>query len=155
MKIIIILICGGCVVLLGNNYSKYYKKRVLFYYELNQFCQVLENDIKFNQNSINLIIDNALKQFKSELNISLQHYFKNAKEFQKINFLSEKENETLLQFYESLGKRDVEGELGNIKNYQIDFNLQKENCESDYKKMGLLGNKLGMLSALLIFIIFI
>ena len=150
---LIAILCGS--VYLGFSFSKYYKDKLLFYNELNYFCDILENEITFHKNTISEIIKKNLDSFKGVLKNSLVNYFIDKKPYKNISIITEKENAFIQKFFSSLGKFDSDGELANIKNYKLEVKKYIGNSEEDNKKIGSAGTKLGIIFGLLLCIVLI
>lgn len=118
-------------------------------------CDILQSEIRFNQNTIYQIILNNLPNFSVAFKeFLINYYIKQNQNYNSI-YLNGTENELLKKFLNGLGSFDVEGEILNIKNQQTLIKVKKLEVEDKNKKVGTLGTKLGFLCAVLVFIILI
>lgn len=155
MKLIFLLIVCLAVFYIGYLFSSYYKKKLQIFHDLEQMCDILENQIRFKKEVAAKIIADNRYLFSNEFNSLIDTYFFKTS-FNELNlYLSEKELNLIKTFFDSIGMSDVEGELNNIKAHSQQFKMYNSELKTKNEKVGGLGIKLGSLCALLIFIIFI
>ena len=80
--------------------------------------------------------------------------YKTGKSF-SVGFLTEYENQKVLEFLNSIGFFDVCGELNNIERYNQIFNRLYNESVLNNKKYGELYSKLGIMLGLIVVIIFV
>lgn len=155
MKLYFILLICVAVFYIGYCFSIYYKKKLTIYCDLIKLCEILQSEIKFNKNTIHQIILNNLNSFSNEFKQFLINYYINNNNDYNLIYLNSSEIKTIKNFFDSLGKYDVEGEIAQIKNQQTILALKKDEVEIKNQKIGQLGTKLGVLCALLVFIVLV
>lgn len=155
MKILILIFVCAAVFYLGFCFSQYYKKKLLIFCDLIKLCDILTNQIRFNKSTINKIITDNLLNFSDEFKkLLISYYINNNENFSSI-YLNNGELIIIKDFLNGLGKFDVQGEIENIKNQQTLIAIKKEELEIKNNKVGALGTKLGVLCALLVFVILV
>ncbi len=154
MKLLIVIIVSMCVFLLGLMFTNYYKHKLIIFSDVVKFCNLLSSSIRFNKLTIVEFIKFNNDNFSSDFVKILNDYFIDGKEI-NCNYLTLKEIENITRFFKSLGKHDVKGEVENIENNKVFFNSIKTEIKNNNDRIGVLGVKLGVLGALLVFIIFI
>ncbi len=166
MKLILIFTIFFCCVLIGILIKKYYAKRQNFFCDLQTFCENLLNDISYNNEKLNLIINKNLELFNSDINflfcsfnnllmghISLQQFSKSLN--QKFNYLTDKERQEVTNFFINLGSLAKEEELQKILNFiALITPMKNENTEKN-KKFSSLYFKLFLFLGIIFVIIFI
>lgn len=166
MKILLIIIVLVCCILIGILIRRYYSKRQNFYCDLHSFCQNLSNDISYNNEKLNLIINKNLQLFNSDINylftlfnIYLQGQISSSKFEkdinQKFNYLSEKEKQQIISFFINLGNLAKEEELQKISNFISLINPIKNEVTEKNKKFSSLYFKLFLFLGIIFVIIFI
>ena len=70
-------------------------------------------------------------------------------------YLLNSDEEQILNFFNSVGKLDLNGEICNIENNKAVLNLKLKEKEQNNLKYGPLSKKLGALLGILLFIIFV
>ncbi len=155
MKILLFILILAGLTFIGYCFSKKYKDRIAFYKEFNMFCNVLENQISFTKNSISSIAGKYYPAYKSKFKKVLSDVLINKNKYEKLDILNEQENNYAENFFNSLGKLDVKGEILNIKNNKSEITEKINECTQDDIKYGNLGIKLGFILGLLICIILI
>lgn len=167
MKIFLLCIVLCCCTLLGFKIKEYFKRRQCFYQNFCSFCERLQNKISFNNQKINLILQEEIEQatdkdFKKFLIIYLD-YIKNSlnkdefkqKLFKELCFLNKDEQIDFLSFLTNFGGLSKEEELGNISNYLLKFKNKLEEIKNKNEKFSNLYFKLFLILGLTIFVIFI
>lgn len=155
MKIFLILVICISIFYLGVCFSKYYKKKLIFFNNLLNFCEILESQIQFKKITINQIIVENLNSFDFEFKQFLNEYYLKNNYNYSCMFLNSNENLIVKKFFKSLGKFDVKGEINNLKNQQNLLKIKQAEINDKNNKIGVLGTKLGSLCAILVFIILI
>lgn len=155
MKIFLILVICISIFYLGVCFSKYYKKKLVFFNNLLNFCEILESQIQFKKITINQIIVENLNSFDFEFKQFLNEYYLKNNYNYSCMFLNSNENLIVKKFFKSLGKFDVKGEINNLKNQQNLLKIKQAEINDKNNKIGVLGTKLGSLCAILVFIILI
>ena len=140
---------------IGYSYSKKFKQKLSFYKDLNNFCNVLENQIKFSKNTLTKIVVSNTQIYGADFNQMLTNYFTLHKPFENLLFLNERENAFIANFLNSLGKLDASGEVNNIKNYNSEVIRQLEGANDEYQKFGTMVTKLEIIAGLLICVLLI
>ena len=155
MKIFILSIIALSVFYLGYLISLFYLKQYQIYNELVKFCELLINQIKFSKNPVKKIVSENINAFNSDLKSILNDYFINENKKVKSVYLLNSDEEQILNFFNSVGKLDLNGEICNIENNKAVLNLKLKEKEQNNLKYGPLSKKLGALLGILLFIIFV
>ena len=137
----------------GVAVGKTYVKKEKFFNEVLTFLNVLANNIQFNKSKLSNVIDENIDNFKTEFKQVLVDY-KTGKS-SSVGFLTEYENQKVLEFLNSIGFFDVCGELNNIERYNQIFNRLYNESVLNNKKYGELYSKLGIMLGLIVVIIFV
>ena len=150
IKIICLIVLCVAFVLLARGVRDYYAKRKNFSLDMLNLIKTISSEISFLKKDIKLICTNNSFGLADEM---INQYYRDNKVC--INYLSAHENQLLLDFMNSLGKQNVQGELGNLEYYKLKFEKFSSECESKYNTHGVLIYKLIMLAGLLLCIVFI
>ncbi len=151
MKLFLLIILLLFFIMLGVFvYMKYYYKHLIFK-DMVYICKMLKNNISFNKNTIDNLLQSA------EKNIS--HFTKGIIEQKdadkKLFVLTKEEMIVINTFIKSLGYGDVKYELNNITYYENEFEVQKVASKELLNKDGKMYLKLIIGVGLAIFIILI
>lgn len=149
----LVILVGATTV--GNSFTKTYKNRYAFYQNLNYFCNVLENEIKFHKIPLHDIVVNHLEDFTGQFKTCLDKIFIQKIPYDSLVLLNEKENGFVKTFFQSLGKLDVSGELNNILNQKAQIAGFMSDKKRELEHQGGLGIKLGFLAGLLLCVVLI
>lgn len=160
LKIICIIILFCLIVYVGYGIFCYYKKRQLFYDDLINFVNYLNTEISFLKTDLISIIDRSCNKYHKELNDLLCSYLlnlrKNNNKFSaNLKVLSNEENQTLSNFFNSIGRTNIEEQKVCIAHYKSRFSEQKLISEEDKNKNGLTYFKLCIVVGLGVCIVFI
>ncbi len=147
MLLLVILI--GLTVI-GQSFSKRYKDKLLFFKDMNAFCNVLENQIQFQKSSLQTIVTKHEKEFYPHFASALQNYFVLRQPFKEVSCLNQKENAFVKNFFESLGKLNTLGEKNNILHNKQTIAQFIEEKTQECNRYAPLGTKLGFLGGLLV-----
>ena len=147
LKVICILCLFGLIVYVGYGILSYYKKRKQFYQDLIDFINYLNTEIAFLKTDLISIIDKNCNKYHNELNELLLLYLTNIKAGKQnfdanIKVLSKEENLELNNFFNSLGKTNIEEQKVCIAHYKSRFCEQKQKSEEDVNKNGIVAFKL-------------
>ncbi len=154
MKLVLLIICCCAVIITGYLYSNYFKKKLIIFYDLLNFCDLLKTEIKLRKTTIIEIVKNSDGQFSKEFKNLIYYYLGLCDKYQQ-NYLSKSEENLIKNFVLSLGKNDIWGEMENL---DVRKNMIQNYCNQLYdknKREGELGLKFGVLGAVIIFIVFI
>ncbi len=154
MKIFILLVIAVFVVYIGVGIKRYYRNREKILNEIIQFCNIFENDLRFNKNAISQIVSDNLSKFDKEFAKVLKAYFLENTMID-CKYLNKKEQEMLEKFFQSLGKNDEDGEIRNLNNYRTELTKIKDDGLSECKKYGEFSVKISLIIGALIVVIFI
>lgn len=141
----------ACFIYIGYSINLYYKNRCNFYKNLIDFLNIYENEITFNKNNIFSILANHT--FGKAIDIFLNNYLNYNIIYPK--YILESEMKEINNLLESLGKKDIDGEIQNLNNFKIKFEHLYIKCCDDYKKKGSISIKLSFVIGLLIAILLI
>ncbi|MBR4745714.1 MAG: stage III sporulation protein AB [Clostridia bacterium] len=151
MKISLIIVLGCSFILLGSNVKNHYRQRSNFYDCLAKFLIVLNQEITFLKSDLACIMNSH--HFSDDFDCFLKEYLSNQKV--TLSFLSDEENNQLLQFLNSLGKGDVEREVNNLSYYSVQFNDKLAKVKQDESTNGNMYFKLVSLIGVVICIMLI
>ncbi len=164
MKIVILILIALICVLIGYIVSKKYRVRANFFQALLYLCQKFDIEINYSRERVKNIFLNLDDKYKKDLKgIDINYISFLDKQvpldkdnlFKNITFLKENEKEMIFSFFKTLGRSDVDSQSKEIKNFQTRFGELAKDVNSDYKKYGSLSIKLGIITGLLIIVIFI
>lgn len=155
MKIFIILVVCICVFMVGLFFSNYYKNKIKIFLDLIKFCEIYESEIRFSKCEISEIILKNKSQFTTNFYNLLEKYFIYNNKIVDIDCLSKDEILAIESLLSSIGKLDVVGEINNINIQKVKVLSVEKELSSRCDKLSPLSIKLGVLGALLTFIIFI
>lgn len=166
MKFLLLILIFICFVLIGILIKNYFLRCKIFYENLYMFCNVLNLEISFKNEKLNLIIKNntnkfsdgfveILKIFNDFLNNKLTKKNCEKQIVKKLNFLSNEEISLFLAFVFSLGEKSKEEELELILNFKKEIEERKQKSIFNNKRYSNLYFKLFLIVGLMIFIIFI
>lgn len=151
MKFIMLVLIVFCFIYIGYSINRHYKNRNDFFKSFLDFFCVYENEIQFNKN--NLINIMQSHSFGKILDNFINNYITSNTKFP--NFILENERKEIEKFLDSLGKKDIDGEVQNLKNYKLKFEtIYKKSCD-DLKKKGSISLKLSFVLGLLLAILLI
>lgn len=148
---IIIIICGFSLI--GFMIWKNYSKKKVFYKNITDFCTHLAQEIRFNKNNIKKIISNCKQNYSSDLILTMNAYLNDCLVVSEI--LTKIESNEVEQFFKSLGKFDVDGELANISKHKEIFIRRLKESEQLEKTKGMAMFKIFIILGLLVGIILI
>ena len=164
MKIVILILIALICVLIGYIVSKKYRVRANFFQALLYLCQKFDIEINYSRERVKNIFLNLDEKYKKDLKgidvnyisfLDKQVPLDKDNLFKNITFLKENEKEMIFSFFKTLGRSDVDSQSKEIKNFQTRFDELAKDVNSDYKKYGSLSIKLGIITGLLIIVIFI
>lgn len=164
MKIVILILIALICVLIGYIVSKKYRVRANFFQALLYLCQKFDIEINYSRERVKNIFLNLDDKYKKDLKgidvnyisfLDKQVPLDKDNLFKNITFLKENEKEMIFSFFKTLGRSDVDSQSKEIKNFQTRFDELAKDVNSDYKKYGSLSIKLGIITGLLIIVIFI
>ena len=134
---------------LGWGIDNYYKKRILFYKELNDLTNYLIQNINFYKDSVNTILSNFILEHKP--NKSLENIISSYVEGQVYineSIIKNEEYSVIKNLFLHLGKSDSENQIAELDNASFSIKKIIEKCENDYNKVGKISTKLGTLFGL-------
>lgn len=164
MKVVILILIALICVLIGYIVSKKYRVRANFFQALLYLCQKFDIEINYSRERVKNIFLNLDDKYKKDLKgidvnyisfLDKQVPLDKDNLFKNITFLKENEKEMIFSFFKTLGRSDVDSQSKEIKNFQTRFDELAKDVNSDYKKYGSLSIKLGIITGLLIIVIFI
>ena len=153
MKVVLCLTLIGLFGFIGYSISLNYIKRKKFYCELSIFCNSLKSEIGYSQTRLEELITKHLKDLKNaELSSMLENYLLAIKNndlsfkiFTNIGILTEREKETLLSFFKSLGRLDANNQLQNIEKFLNFIEVDYASACEESKRLGGLYTKIGVI----------
>ena len=158
----IIIVCAflGCII--GVTLTTKYKKRYLFYKELNEFFSFVKHSISFSQKLLGDITLEFFENRKKNL-FNYQNYldFLNSKslkscfDMEDCDFLKNEEKKDVVEYFNQLGKLNLKEEVEKIQTIISAISICKEEKQADFKKYSNIFIKLGLLFGLGIGIILI
>ena len=161
MKYVLIIILILCCTYVGYGISKYFSNRKAFFSDLVLMMDKLRLDISFSKEKIGDIVSNfsALSKPFQKLQSNFLQMLKD-NEFnqdvllREINILKEEEKNSIILFFKSLGRFDVENQTKQIvsftdefKRYENESAIQKQKYSSLFIKLGFI---IGVLISLLV-----
>ena len=151
MKLFLLIVLLVLFIILGIFvYMKYYYK-YLVYKDMVYLCKMLKNNISFNKNTI----DNLLQSAEKNISSFTKNVIKQ-KSLDKKSFVLTKEEMLVIEgFIASLGYGDIKYEINNLSYYENEFNEKKTTSKELLNKDGKMYLKLIVGVGLAIFIILI
>lgn len=148
MKLFLIILIILSSSLLGFLiYLNYSSKRKTYGYLVN-FCDTCLLEIKFNKNNFKKIIEKNLDSYNQEMKKILSSYLDkeeyNSKLFKKNEVVS------IQNFINSLGKKDLDGEVQNLNKYRELFEQNFKKSKEDEQKKGVVSLKLFIVVGMLL-----
>ncbi len=155
ISILLSILIVACSTYIGWGISNYYKKRVIFFKDVNDLLNFLINNINFLKDSINVILLNFVKQQQPSVALIeiINDYISNKKQYYIL--LKKEEVYIINNIFNHLGKSDSENQIAGLKNFTFQINNVIEKCEADYNKIGRISTKLGFLFGITLAIFFI
>lgn len=164
MKVVLIIVVILGFSYIGNGFGGWFFKKKKLINNIVNFCGLLKVQIDFSNNEISKIIENNMDSYDYALKGILKSYVKLLKKEShidlevlrkniKTNYLEEEELNTLLSFFNELGKSDKDNQINIINNYLVTFNSYLKESEISAKKYGTLFKKLGFFAGVLVSII--
>lgn len=153
LKFICLLIMFAGVSYIGIELGSNYSKKEKFFSELNMFCNMLINNIKFNKNKISVVINDNINNYSSDLKEYLSCFLND--KLNDLSFINKYQNQKIREFFLGLGSFDTSNEINYINNYKILFEEFLSNSKEENKKYGALYSKLGIMVGLILVILFI
>ncbi len=156
INLIVGLVLFGCILYIGWNMYQNYRKRVLFYGDFLQFCEILETEVAFFQNKINEILQK--NEYKSDFSGVLKDFAENknleawAKE-QKL--LGTQEVDELKNFFAKLGRVDSTTQTKEIQNFKEVLRAKQDEVKKLQQKKGKLVLSLSIMLGLAVLIIIV
>lgn len=154
MKIFLLLVIAVMIVYVGIQVGTYYRRRAKILNEILHFCNIFENDLKFNKNCVPQIVKENIPKFDKEFAKILEAYFLKNSGYD-CRYLKKTEQDLLERFFKSLGKSDEEGEIRNLNNYRTELMKVREDGQAECKKYSGFAVKMGVIIGALVFVIFI
>lgn len=149
ISLILSVLVIACSSYIGWGIQNYYKNRINFYDNLDNFLHYLINNINFYKDSINKILENYLSTTNDSkyLKNIITAFMNGKSEFDSI-VVKKEERQLLANIFNHLGKSDSENQIAGLTNFstQVQFVLKK--CREDYEKVGKIATKLGFLFGL-------
>lgn len=150
MKLFLIIILLALFVLVGIVIYLYYLYRDKLYSDLIYIDKYLKNNISFNKDNINILLSNSFDSISPTSKFLIKNH---NNIFSKI--LSKNDNGIITDFFESLGKGDINYEINNLSYYEDIFMSHQKITHEEIKSKGLLYLKLIIGIGLIVCIIII
>ena len=119
------------------------------YQDMIYICRFLKNNISFNKNDINTILRESYQCISKSSKFIIQY-----RDNQCIKFITKKDC-VMNDFYNSLGRADVDYEINNLNYYEDRFLQLFEKSHNDLKTNGSMYFKLIIGLGLVVFILLI
>ena len=151
MKLFLLIVLLVLFIILGVFvYLKFYYRHIV-YKDMVYLCKMLKNNITFNKNTIDKLLETASKNISHFSKTMLQPNLVEKKSY----VLSKDEVVVIDGFIKSLGLGDVKYEINNLSYYENEFNEKKVLTKELLNKDGKMYLKLIIGVGLAIFIILI
>lgn len=148
MKLFLIILIILSSSLLGFLiYLNYSSKRKTYSYLVN-FCDTCLLEIKFNKNNFKKIIEKNLDSYNQEMKKILSSYLD--KEEYNSKLFKKNEVASIQNFINSLGKKDLDGEVQNLNKYRELFEQNFKKSKEDEQKKGVVSFKLFIVVGMLL-----
>jgi len=147
LLVAVILVCA----FVGYLLNLYYKTRIDIYEDVLKMCNTFKSEIYFLQTDFKTLLAN-FSSCKTTTAIT-QDYLKNGRATSV--FLKQKESGELVEFFSSIGKRDVDGEIKNLGFWEEVFKTKRDAVKGFYDKYGVMILKLSIIVGSMLAIILI
>lgn len=149
ISLILSVLIIACSSYIGWGIQSYYKNRIVFYDNVDNFLHYLISNINFYKDSINKILSNFLSTTNESkyLKNIIVAFLNGKRDFDSI-VVKKEERQLLANIFNHLGKSDSENQIDGLKNFstQVQFLIKKS--REDYEKVGKIATKLGFLFGL-------
>ena len=152
MKLLLIIGIVICCVLIGLGIKQYLFNRYRLYSDFKEFCKQINSEIVFLKTDKFTLINKQRFENK-HINEFLKDYVN--KGVGNSRMLKEEENLKLNEFLDSIGKKDVSGEIDNLSYYESQIAKSCLVAEEYYNKYGLFAVKMSIIVGSLIAIVLI
>lgn len=152
IKFILIIAIIVCSSLIGVVIKNHFLNRLNVFKEFKELCKILSTEISFLKTDKYTLLKKQQFKLKGSADF-INDYILLGKG--NLNILNTSENRLINDFLNSIGKKDVDGELHNLKFYE---NLISKECvvaEEKYNKYGLFAIKISIVFGTLIAILLI
>jgi len=156
MNLFIAIAIFGCILYIGWFFYQKTRKKLIFYNDFLQFCEMLETEIGFFQNKLKQILDKNSygKEFSAVLkNFAEKNNLDDWSASQ--NLLSENELKEIKNFFSKLGRVDSSTQTTEIRNFKKNLQDKNENIKTVQIKKSKMIFSLSVMLGLLAFIIII
>ena len=143
--IFLIVLC----TFIGYFFSSKYVSRKDFYIAFSDFNKKLIGEVMFLSETINSIIS---KEKGSIFIDNLKNVLINKKEYEKIKYLSDDENEFFKEYINVIGKNDRKTETAILRDYEISIDKSREEAVKSAEKYKKTYIKIGFLIGLMLMI---
>ncbi len=157
MKYLLIVVVFCLCSYIGYIFSVKYNKRKKFFASLICFADKLSLEINYSRERLKVLIEGFdSKQKKCLLGVdeAFLQYLEKKEEltqenlFKKAQVLKNDEKDSVLLFFKTLGRSDVENQTKEISSFVSRFSEIKTVCDQEQKKYGSLSLKLGIIAGL-------
>ena len=157
MKIVLIIILVFMIMLIAKKVSEQYKDKYDFYCNLHSFLCQFKINLSFKQEKIVEFLNNLTprKHFKLFIEDYIEYLQTEVVNFDNLVFLDSDEINALEDIVESLGKHDVQTEIGQLDSFIETINAKLTQAEQDKNKICPMIIKLSFLFALALVILLI
>jgi len=141
----------ACSSYIGWGIQNYYKNRINFYDNLDNFLHYLINNINFYRDSIKKILGNYLSTTNDSkyLKNIITAFISGESEIDSI-IVKKDEKQLIANIFNHLGKSDSENQIAGLRNFSTQVQFVLKRCREDYEKVGKIASKLGFLFGLAI-----
>ncbi len=160
--LLILLLC--VCIYIGYLFSRKYKIRDNFFKALIYLCQKFDIEINYSRQKMKSIFEAIDENYKRDLKgidknfisfLDKETPLDKESLFKNINFIKDDEKDLIYNFFRTLGRSDVESQSKEIKNFQTRFESFSQTSSLEQKKYGSLSIKLGIISGLMLVVLFI
>lgn len=141
----IVLLCG----FVGYVISLYFKNRMLIYADIIKMITYFKGEIYFLQTDFKTLLKR--QSYGKGVNNVLENYLKTGQA--STNVLRHNEVAELTNCLNSIGKKDVDGEINNLNYYESLFQRKFSETKAFYDKYGVLIVKLSIIAGALISVV--
>lgn len=149
ISLILSIVVIGCSSYVGWGIQNYYKNRINFYENIDNFLHYVINNINFYKDSINKILVDYLQVSNNSkyLKNIITTYANGTLELDSI-MIKKDEKQLLSNIFNHLGKSDSENQIAGLENFSIQIQFVIKKCREDYERIGKIATKLGILFGL-------
>lgn len=146
LSLILSILVISCSSYIGWGIQNYYKNRIIFYENLDNFLHYLMNNINFYKDSVTTILKDYLKTANDSRYLkNLINSYLNGNVDCDLLIIKKDERQLVKNIFNHLGKSDCENQIAGLTNFSAQAQFLIKKSRNDYEKEGKIATKLGIL----------